>query len=106
MLGILLSVFFQSDFRLSFRWTGWVEDSRTVGLPVSQETTTGAANRYCAIAQAFPSGSVVKNLPAMQKTWLRKTLAQEDLLEKERATHSSGVWWATVHGVAKELDTA
>ena len=93
MLGILLSVFFQSDSRLSFKWTGWVEDSRTVGLPVSQETTTGAANRYCVIAQAFPSCSVVKNLPAMQKTWLRKTLEKEDLLEKERATHSSILAW-------------
>ena len=93
MLGILLSVFFQSDSRLSFKWTGWVEDSRTVGLPVSQETTTGAANRYCVIAQAFPSCSVVKNLPAMQKTWLRKTLEKEDLLDKERATHSSILAW-------------
>ena len=42
--------------------------------------------------------------------WVRKIP-----LEKEMATHSSirarrnpmnrGVWWATVHGVAKELDT-
>ena len=39
----------------------------------------------------------------------------EDTLEKESTTHSSilawkipwtrGAWWATVHGVAKELDT-
>ena len=62
-------------------------------MPVSQETTTGAANRYCVIAQAFPSCSVVKNLPAMQKTWLRKTLEKEDLLEKERATHSRILAW-------------
>ena len=34
LLGILLSVFFQSDSRLSFKWTGWVEDSRTLGSPV------------------------------------------------------------------------
>ena len=29
-----------------------------------------------------------KNLPAMQETWVR-FLGQEDLLEKEMATHSS-----------------
>ena len=53
---------------------------------------------------------MVKNLPAMQKTWIR-SLGWEDLLEKEMATHSSilawqnpmnrGAWWAIVHGVAK-----
>ena len=42
-------------------------------------------------------------------------LGQEDSLEEEMATHSSalagenttdrGAWQATVHGVAKELDT-
>ena len=31
---------------------------------------------------------VVKNLPAMQETWIC-SLGQEDLLEKEMATHSS-----------------
>ena len=31
---------------------------------------------------------MVKNLPAMQETWVR-SLGQEDLLEKEMATHSS-----------------
>ena len=49
----------------------------------------------------------------MQETWVR-SLGQEDTLEKEMATHSSilaweipwteGAWWATVHGIAKELD--
>ena len=34
-----------------------------------------------------PSGSVVKNLPAMQETWVW-SLGQEDPLEKEMATHS------------------
>ena len=34
----------------------------------------------------FPGGSVVKNLPAMQETWVW-SLGQEDPLEKERATH-------------------
>ena len=40
----------------------------------------------------FPGGSVVKNLPAMQKTWVQ-SLGQEDPLEKEMATHSSILVW-------------
>ena len=57
---------------------------------------------------AFPSGSVLKNLPAIQ------SLGQEDPLKEEMATHSSilglgnpmdrETWQVTVHGVAKELD--
>ena len=40
----------------------------------------------------FPGSSVVKNQPAMQETrvW---SLGQEDLLEKEMATHSSILAW-------------
>ena len=53
----------------------------------------------------------VQNLPAMQETRVR-SLGQEDLLEKEMATHSSILAWrimdrralqAAVHGVAKRL---
>ena len=53
---------------------------------------------------------LVKNLPAMQETWVL-SLGWKDPLEKRVATHSSilawripmdrGAWWATVHGVAK-----
>ena len=56
---------------------------------------------------------MVKNLPAMQETWVR-SLGQEDHLEKEMATHSSILAWR-VHGQMslvgcrpwghKELDT-
>ena len=52
----------------------------------------------------------VKNLPAMQETWVQ-FLGQEDPLEKEMATCSSiltwripmdrGAWQATVHGVTR-----
>jgi len=36
----------------------------------------------------------VKNLPAMQETWVRsRSLGQEDPLEKEMATHSSVLAW-------------
>ena len=35
---------------------------------------------------------MVKNLPAMQETWVQ-SLGQEDSLEKEMATHSSVLTW-------------
>ena len=35
---------------------------------------------------------MVKNLPAMQKTWVR-SLGPDDPLEKEMATHSSVLAW-------------
>ena len=52
----------------------------------------------------------VKNLPAMQETWILSPV-WEDALEEGMVTHSSmlawripmerGAWWATVHGVTK-----
>ena len=53
---------------------------------------------------------MVKNLPVLRETWVR-FLGWEDCLEEGMATDSSilawripmdrGIWWATVHGVAK-----
>ena len=51
---------------------------------------------YSSIKQSFMEcyhvaslvAQMVKHLPTMQKTWVR-SLGQEDLLEKEMATHSS-----------------
>ena len=40
----------------------------------------------------FPIAQMVKNLPAMQETWVR-SLGQEDSLEKEMAIHSSILIW-------------
>ena len=40
----------------------------------------------------FPSGSVLKNLPAMQEIWVR-SLGWEDPLEGKMATHSSALTW-------------
>ena len=58
---------------------------------------------------SLPGGSVGKE-SAMQETWVL-SLAQEDSLEEEMATHSSilawkipmdrGAWQAIVHGVTK-----
>ena len=53
--------------------------------------------------------SMVKNLPALQETWVQ-SLGQKYPLEKGMATHSSilaensvnrEAWQATVHGTAK-----
>ena len=66
---------------------------------------------YCIKTLGFPGDSVVKNPPAMQE--MQESLGWEDPLDEEMATHSSysclgnpmdrGAWWATVHGVTKEL---
>ena len=40
----------------------------------------------------FPGGSVVKNMPAMQETWV-EFLGPEDPWENEMATHSSILAW-------------
>ena len=40
----------------------------------------------------FPGGSAVKNLPAMQETWVR-FLGREDPREREMATHSNILVW-------------
>ena len=37
----------------------------------------------------------VKNLPAMQETWIR-SLGQEDPLEEEMATHSNILTWEII----------
>ena len=57
---------------------------------------------------------MVKNLPAVRKTWVQP-LGQEDPLEEGMTTHSSilawsipmdrGAWRATVHGVAESSMT-
>ena len=58
-------------------------------------------------------GQMVKNLPAMQETWVQ-SLGWEDSLEKGMATHSCiclensmdrGDWQGMVHRVREELDT-
>ena len=44
------------------------------------------------LVSGFPGGSMVKNLPAKQETWVR-SLGWEDPLEKEVATFSSILAW-------------
>ena len=44
------------------------------------------------IPWGFPVTQMVKNLPAMQETWVQ-SLGQKDPLDKGMATHSSNVAW-------------
>ena len=59
-----------------------------------------------AVVGASLVAQLVKNLPAMQETWVQ-FLGWEDTLEKEMAAHSSipamdrGDWQATVHEVTR-----
>ena len=72
------------------------------------ETNSSAPDVFFSKASLVAQG--VKNLPAMQETWVW-FLGREDPLEKEMATHSSifawripmdrGAWRATVHGVTR-----
>ena len=57
----------------------------------NQTTATKTFSLCCCgnwIRRASLEAQTVKNLPAMQETWVRY-LGQEDPLEKEMATHSS-----------------
>ena len=47
---------------------------------------------HSSILEASLVAQLVKNLPAMQETWIR-SLGWEDPLEKEMATHSSTLTW-------------
>ena len=42
------------------------------------------------VVKGLPSALVVKNLPAMQESWVQ-SLGWEDPLKKEMATHSSNL---------------
>ena len=54
--------------------------------------------------EGFPGGSAVKNLPAIQETWVR-SLGGEDPLEEAMITHSSilawGIPWTEEPGLAR-----
>ena len=48
--------------------------------------------QFCDPYLLFPGGTVVKNLPTMQETWVQ-SLVWEDPLEKEMAAHSTIRAW-------------
>ena len=66
--------------------------TRLQRLSSSSSSIHSAFLSYKGASQGFPGGSVAKNPPAMQETWVR-SLDQESLLEKEMATHSSILAW-------------
>ena len=49
-------------------------------------------NKYISIFISSLVAQMVKNLPAVQETWVR-SLGQEDPLEEEMAIHSSVLAW-------------
>ena len=64
--------------------------------------------------RSFPGGSVVKNLPAMQETWVltpgsgrSSGVVNGNPLQYSCLKNSKDNWalWATVHGVSKASDT-
>ena len=68
-------------------------------LDMTEQLNNNNRNKYrdSLVAQ------LVKNLPAMQETWVL-SLGWEDPVEKGKATHSTILAWRipwTVHGVAK-----
>ena len=50
--------------------------------------------RSSIISNGFPGGSMVKNSPAKQETWVR-SLGRKDPLKNEMSTHSSILAWET-----------
>ena len=97
----------------SLEQKGYKEINKTV-MTKTNVLLTGSQkfiNFYFVLSTSvgFPGGSVVKNLPAIQDTWVR-SLGQEDPLQKEMATHSSILAWkipwteepSRLHGVTKE----
>ena len=70
----------------------------------SEKTTQISFSKTNTFYEASLVAQLVKNLPAMQETWVQ-SLGGEDPLEKGKATHSSILaWripWSIVHGVTK-----
>ena len=63
-----------------------LNSGRSLALPAPY------SNSWAFDGLAHLVAQMIKNLLAMQKTWVR-SLSQEDPLEKEMATHSSIVAW-------------
>ena len=64
-----------------------------LSLPSRKGFTLVAASEAYSLG-AFLVAQSVKNLPAVQETWVR-SLSWNDPLEKEMATHSSILAWKT-----------
>ena len=60
-------------------------------FPESVKSGTAGGLPGCPVVKV---AQMVKNLPAIQETWVQ-TLGREDALEKEIATHYSNLTWRT-----------
>ena len=71
-----------------------ISSADMVGCSVLVNELSSAAANVCIAWSLWASlvAQRVKNLPAMQETWV-PSLGWEDPLEKERATHSSTLDW-------------
>ena len=68
-------------------------DSKSVNFNLKSALIFSGTNGTAQfIRQGFPGGSVVKNLPVMQETWVQ-SLSGEDPLEKGMAIQSSIFAW-------------
>ena len=80
------------------------------GCPRVQQSSDVTYLEIASDSIGFPGGSEVRNLPAMQETWVWP-LGWEDPLENGyplpcsclKNSMDRGAWWATVHEVAKSL---
>jgi len=75
--------------RRSSRPSDWTQVSRIIGRRFTVWATREVRVCVCMYVyiRGFPGGSVVKNVPAVQETWVL-SLGQEDPLEEGMATHS------------------
>ena len=94
-------------------WTeepGGLQSMRSQESDTTERLSVIACNIALGITSNFQLAQMVKNLPAMQETWVW-SLGRDDPLEKRMATQSlysclgnpmdRGAWWATVQGVTK-----
>ena len=71
-----------------------VQSTGSLRVGQNQATVTLTFRLRCGCIHVWASlvAQMVKNLPALQETWVQ-SLGQEDPLEKEMAAHSSALAW-------------
>ena len=67
-----------------------IKDKINKAQTITISTDTGYIGNCNLLGRASPGAQSVKNLPAMQETWVR-SLGWEDPLEKETAIHSISI---------------
>ena len=85
--GISSKAAHEHKFRITHRF-----NHQTWRMKIWQCIRMSAICKYHSLHWASLVGSAVKNLPAMQETWV-PSLGQEDPLEEGMATHSSTLVW-------------